>query len=110
MRFTLAFSIFICIVTKLTTISAAATPTASSPDIRLILQTQAGISAYTTITSTISLPYVRPLFSTIDQENESYILGNYQLAGRPDTVKLAIGSDGWMIAYHSRATNGEDLY
>lgn len=90
--------------------AAATTPTTSPPDIRLILQSQAGISAYATITNTISLPYVRPLFSAIDQENESYILGDYQLAGRPDTVKLAIGSEGWAIAYHTPATNGEYLY
>jgi hypothetical protein len=72
------------------------------PDIRIILQTQAGLTAYTVFTQTVSLDYVRPLFSHIDLETNDYILGDYTLASRVDKVKLVIDRDGWALAYHQR--------
>jgi hypothetical protein len=78
----------------------AATPVA--PDIRLILQTQAGLSAYAVITDTITLSQVRPIFSNIERENSEYLQGEYTLSGRTDKVKLAVGHAGWAIAWHTR--------
>lgn len=74
----------------------------SAPDIRFVLQAQAGLSAYSQITDTISLNYIRPIFSTIEFESADYILGNYTLSGSADVVKLALGSAGWAVAYHTR--------
>lgn len=81
-----------------------------SPDLRFILQTQAGLTAYATLTETISLAYVRPLFTHIQHENEAYILGEYKLAGRADTVQLAIGHEGWLIAFYPPSRRAEYLY
>jgi len=82
----------------------------ATPDIRFILQTQAGLSAYATITDTISLDLVRSIFSSIEVENSDYIQGEYALSGRTDKVKLAIGSAGWAIAWHTRDYASQHLY
>ena len=82
----------------------------ATPDIRFILQTQAGLSAYATITNTISLNLVRPLFSSVEVENSDYIQGEYTLSGRTDKVKLAIGNAGWTIAWHTRDYASQHLY
>jgi len=80
------------------------------PDIRFILQTQAGLTAYTQLTNTLSLAFVRPLFTSIAFETPDYIAGRYTLAGRSDQIGLAIGSAGWAVAYHDRATRAEKLF
>ncbi|MCX6791856.1 MAG: hypothetical protein NT149_02360 [Candidatus Gottesmanbacteria bacterium] len=82
----------------------------ATPDIRFILQTQAGLSAYATITNTISLDQVRPMFSSIEMENSDYIQGEYALSGRTDKVKLVIGNAGWAIAWHTRDYASQHLY
>lgn len=73
---------------------------AAAPDVRFLLQTQAGISAYAAFTDTLPLDYVRPLFSQVDEEGDDYLLGKYTLSGEEETVGLAIGSAGWAVAYH----------
>lgn len=73
----------------------------AAPDIRYILQTQAGFSAYATLTTTVSLDHARQLFSVVEDETSDYIHGEYILAGRNQSVKLAIGKMGWIVAYHT---------
>jgi hypothetical protein len=82
----------------------------AQPDIRFILQTQAGLSAYSVITSSISLAQVQPLFSKIEIQNTDYIQGEYTLSGRTDKVKLAIGAAGWAIAWHTQDYASQYLY
>lgn len=88
----------------------AAASTNTGPDIRLTLQTQAGLAAHTTVTETISLAQIRPIFAAIDIETDSYILGDYILAGRTESVKLAVGSAGWIVAYHTRDYSVQRLF
>jgi hypothetical protein len=94
-------------ITNKTTISAT---DQAIPDIRFILQMQAGLSAYTKIADGISLSLVRPMFTSIELENSSYILGEYTLSNRTEKVKLAIGSEGWAITWHPREYASEDLF
>ncbi len=72
----------------------------SQADIRFILQTQAGITAYTSIESDISLIHARQFLTSIETETADFIYGQYILAGRSDSVQLAIGADGWIVAFH----------
>jgi hypothetical protein len=74
--------------------------TASPPDLRFLLHTRAGLTAHTTLTDTVPLDLVQPLFTDVEVETDAYLLGTYQLAGRTDTVQLVIGQRGWIIAYH----------
>lgn len=107
LRRTGIITVVIILIIKVITAKAI---TQTAPDIRLILQTQAGLSAYSVITDTISLNQVRPLFSSIELENGEYIQGEYTLSGRTDKVKLAIGSAGWAIAWHTRNYASQHLY
>lgn len=86
------------------------TPTLTGTDIRVILQTQAGLAAYATLTDTLPLNLVRPLFSTLEVETSTYIQGEYTLAGRADKLKLAIGTAGWAIAWHPRHIAAQRLF
>ena len=95
---TAVLSSFIGIVLMLNITRAA--PKQNNLDIRLILQTQAGLTAHTTITTTVSLETARQLFSVVDNETSDYIHGEYILSGRNQWVKLAIGKSGWIVAYH----------
>jgi hypothetical protein len=88
------------------TISAQAAP----PDPRFILQTTAGLAAYARITDTVALPYILPVFSGVDYSSDSYILGDYQLEGRPDIVKLLIRNDGWALTYQPSSQNSSRFY
>ncbi len=110
----LACLLITCILVTLAVLVFAtgvkATAPAAAPDIRFVLQAQAGIAAYTTLTNPISLAQVRPLFTHVDLENATYLAGDYTLAGRTDSVKLAIGSAGWIIAYYPREYSTEYLY
>jgi hypothetical protein len=71
-----------------------------STDIRFILQTQGGLTAYTSLSHPIALPHAKQLLSTIETETDSFVFGNYTLSGRTETVKLAISKEGWLIAFH----------
>jgi hypothetical protein len=96
----------VVILTPIVTLTVAATfalinaAPAAAPDVRFLLQTRAGISAYAAFTDTLPLDYVRPLFSQVDEEGDDYLLGKYTLSGGGETVGLAIGSAGWAVAYH----------
>lgn len=93
-----------------TTGAAEIASTAVAPDVRFILQTQAGLTAYTTLTNTISLAQVQPMLTTITQENETYLWGDYKLAGRADTLKVIIGHEGWIIASFPPDRHAASLY
>lgn len=82
-------------------ISRATPDSPTAPDILFILQTEAGLTAHTTLTSTVSLDHARQLFSVVEDESADYIHGEYILAGRSQSVKLAIGKTGWIVAYHT---------
>lgn len=84
--------------------------TASTPDLRFLLHTRAGLTAHTTLTETVALNLVRPLFTDVEIETDTYLLGTYQLAGRLDTVQLAIGQPGWIIAYHPHDRHSGWMY
>lgn len=77
--------------------SAAVHPT---PDIRFILQTQAGLTAYAELPEPISLLHARQLLADVEVETDSFVYGEYVLAGQPYHLKLAIGADGWIVAFH----------
>jgi hypothetical protein len=103
--------VFLLLISSEAQAKTAATISAQAgPDIRFILQTQAGLSAYSVITSSISLAQVQPLFSKIEIQNTDYIQGEYTLSGRADKVKLAIGAVGWGIAWHPRDVASQYLY
>lgn len=80
------------------------------PDIRVILQTEAGITAYTVLTAPLSLDLVRPMLATVQYDNPHYLLGDYPLAGRQEVVRLAVGQAGWLIAYHPQTVPVARLY
>jgi hypothetical protein len=101
---------------SLSLLLAAPTPsptnraTAQSPDVRFVLQTQAGLAAYATLTDTISLSQVRPLFSAVAFDGPDYLQGSYTLAGRGDGVQLAIGAAGWVVAWQPRDQASQDFF
>lgn len=78
-------------------------------DIRFILQTQGGMTAYATLPTAVSLPNARQLFASIEVENDEFVYGDYVLAGRPYRVKLAVGAAGWIIAFHTREYASQHL-
>jgi hypothetical protein len=81
-------------------------------DVRFIVQSQAGVAAYAKLKEAIQLSYLRPIFYGIDLENEEYIMGDLQLAGRApdDGVKLLAHRDGWLMAFHPWYQNISRLY
>jgi hypothetical protein len=87
---------------------APAQPTA--PDLRLIFQTEAGITAYTVISAPIALNMVSPLFASLRYDTPEYLLGDYILSGRQTKVTLAIGHAGWVLAYQSQTAPISQLY
>lgn len=82
----------------------------SSPDPRLILQTQAGLSAYAQITATIPIALISPIYAKVDYQDDVYILGDYALSGRTDRVKLIAHRDGWALAYQPRGENVSQFF
>ena len=69
-------------------------------DLRFILQTQGGLTAYTELPAPVSLLHARQLLGAIEVENDEFVYGDYILAGETYSVKLAIGAAGWIIAFH----------
>lgn len=79
------------------------TPVDAQPgpgDMRFILQTQGGLTAYTELPSPISLLHARQLLAAITVENDEFVYGDYFLAGQTYSVKLDVGTAGWIIAFH----------
>lgn len=72
----------------------------STPDIRFILQTQAGLTAYAELPASVSLLHARQLLATVVTETDSFVYGEYVLASQPYRLNLAVGADGWIIAFH----------
>jgi hypothetical protein len=89
-------------------ISPAAIST--SDYLRLVLQTNGGLAAYAVVTGTLSLNYVRPLFAAVEHESSGWLQGSYLLSGRNEAVQLAIGTAGWVLAYHPRSVQSQYLF
>jgi len=63
---------------------------------------EAGISAYFKADTAIDLNTVRPLFRTIEDETETYIIGSVPVSGyaESDDVHAYVDVDGWILAYY----------
>lgn len=109
MKLLTAVTVSLISLILLLNISRATPDGTTAPDILFILQTEAGLTAHTTLTSTVSLDHARQLFSSVEDETGNYIHGEYILAGRNQTVKLAIGETGWIVAYHTPEYDSQHL-
>ncbi len=68
------------------------------------LHDEAGITAYTNLSTTIRLDYVASAFRTIEDQTDEYIIGwvhppDYDISF---DVQVYVRSDGWVVAYYAQ--------
>ena len=78
---------------------------AEEESITSVIEDEAGISAYFDAASTINLDNVRPVFRTIEYEDEYCIIGSVEVENYPESedVHVYVDVDGRFLAYYLAA-------
>jgi len=68
------------------------------------LDDEAGISAYTKATTTITLNNAKSAFRTIETQTSNYIIGSVPIPGLPESedAHVYVSKSGWILAYYKK--------
>jgi hypothetical protein len=85
-------------------VSAAAAEGADAAVLEALAD-EAGIAAYAKVDTPLDLSLVQPLFRTVEDETETYIIGSAPIPGyvESDDVHAYVDVDGWILAYYPQA-------
>ena len=72
---------------------------------RSFLEEEAGISAYVKLGQTIDLGRARGMYSVLEDETETYLIGTIKLLDYDETwwPHVWIQKDGWIVVYYNKA-------